>query len=227
MKSLKRNWYIPVLMLLTAVSITVTGILYKQDFWRIIPLYVSLAVALLQSRVSRMSYLLGGLNSILYAVVYFSYGLYASAGYALLFSFPLQIVTFLNWSKNRSGKTTLLRKLPGKARWLILSGLVLAWLVLYPLTARTGSEYFALDNAVTLLGILNSILSMLRYMEYTFLMLPGGLLSIALYITMLPKNPEQITYLVFTVYSLICSTVALFTVLKQFKKEKAHHETQL
>ena len=91
------------LMAVTAVLITVTGIIFRQSFIRILPLYVSLLVGLLQSRANRYASLLGGLNSILYTLVYIYLGLYASAGYALLFSFPLQIVTFILWSRRKRG----------------------------------------------------------------------------------------------------------------------------
>ena len=77
------------LMAVTAILITVTGILFQQSFLRILPLYVSLVVGVLQSRANRYAALLGGINSILYTLVYLYLGLYASAGYAILFSFRL------------------------------------------------------------------------------------------------------------------------------------------
>ena len=39
-----------ILMGITCVLITVTGILFKQSFFRILPLYVSLIIGFLQSR---------------------------------------------------------------------------------------------------------------------------------------------------------------------------------
>ena len=53
------------LMAVTAILITVTGILFHQSFIRILPLYVSLVVGVLQSRANRYASLLGGMNSIL------------------------------------------------------------------------------------------------------------------------------------------------------------------
>ena len=96
-------------MTLTGILITISGIYYKQNFLRILPLYNSLIIALLQSRVNRYSNLLGSINSILYAAVYFYYGLLASAFQALLFSFPMQLITFIRWNKNKWEKSTVLR----------------------------------------------------------------------------------------------------------------------
>ena len=65
----------------TAVLITVTGILFHQSPLRILPLYISLFVGMLQAQANRYASLLGGLNSLLYMLVNIYLGLYASAGY--------------------------------------------------------------------------------------------------------------------------------------------------
>lgn len=92
---------------------------------------------------------MGGLNSILYAAVYFAYGLYGMAAYVLL------------------------------------------------------------DNTVTLFGICISFLQMFAFLEYTYRMIPSGLATLALSIRMLPEHPEQIAYLIYSIYSLICVTAQL------------------
>ena len=55
------------LMIVTAALITATGVVFRQSLVNILPLYVSLCVGLLQSRVSRTAYLIGACNSLLYA----------------------------------------------------------------------------------------------------------------------------------------------------------------
>ena len=100
---------------------------------------------------------MGGLNSILYAAVYFAYGLYGMAAYALL------------------------------------------------------------DNTVTLFGICISFLQMLVFLEYTYLMIPSGLVTLALSIRMLP---EQIAYLIYSIYSLICVTVQLVNARKLYRLQQ-------
>ena len=65
-----------VIMGVTAILIMTTGIIYKQSPLRMIPLYVSLVIALMQSEVSRYAPLIGSVNSLLYAAVYGYYRLY-------------------------------------------------------------------------------------------------------------------------------------------------------
>ncbi len=126
----KKDIFIYFLMAVTGILITVTGIYYKQSFLRILPLYNSLIIAMLQSRVNRYSNLFGSINSILYAAVYMYYGLLASALQAILFSFPMQLITFIRWNKNKWEKSTVLRKLTWKQRALLLVGYLAALLVM-------------------------------------------------------------------------------------------------
>jgi len=203
-----------------AVLITVTGILYRQSFIRILPLYISLFVAILQSRANRYANLLGGINSLLYMVVYLYLGLYASAGYALLFSCPVQLVTFIRWSRRKYGQSTQFRRLTGKQRILILSAFLLSFGILFAVLRAMGSDYQILDSLSSLLGITISLLTMFAYIEYTWLMLPSGILSIFLNAATMAAHPEQITYLIFSFYSMICVSLQFVRVKKLYAEQQ-------
>lgn len=209
-----------ILMLVTAILITVTGILFRQSFIRILPLYVSLFVAVLQSRANRYASLLGGLNSILYTIVYVYLGLYASAGYAMLFSFPLQIITFILWSRKKDGESTQFRRMTPLCRLLVLLGFIASSVALGFVLKAAGSSHQLLDNLSSLMGILITVLTMFAFVEYTWLMLPSGILGIALNIATMQANPEQITYVIFSVYSMICVTIQFFCVRKLYAEQQ-------
>ena len=70
------------------------------------------------------------------------------------------------------------------------------------------------------MGILITILTMFAFVEYTWLMLPSGLLNIALNIATMQTNPEQITYVVFSVYSMICVTIQFFCVRRLYGEQQ-------
>ena len=209
-----------ILLAVTAMLITVTGILFRQNFLHILPLYVSLVVGMLQSRANRYASLLGGLNSILYTIVYVYLGLYASAGYAILFSFPLQIITFILWSRRKEGESTRFRRMSPLFRLFVLLGFIASSVALGLVLKAAGSSHQLLDNLSSLMGILITILTMFAFVEYTWLMLPSGLLNIALNIATLQTNPEQITYVVFSVYSTICVTIQFFCVRKLYAEQQ-------
>lgn len=216
-KLMKRSHYVPkqnfrafILMGITVLLITVAGIVFHQSPLRILPLYVSLVIGILQSRVNRLSFLIGGINSILYALVYAYYNLYASALYALLISFPLQIVTFLRWKKHAWGHSVQLKRMSEKQRLVSALLAIVLWLGMCGLMTLLGSSYMLLDNTITLLGIVIIVLTLPAYIEYTMLTIPNGIVSIALYLTMLVEKPQQLTYLIFSLYNLICSLSAFF-----------------
>ena len=207
------------LMAATAILITVTGILFQQSFLRILPLYVSLVVGVLQSRANRYAALLGGINSILYTLVYLYLGLYASAGYAILFSFPLQIMTFALWSRRKRGESTKFRKMSWRCRALVLLGYLACFVILRMVLRAAGSSHQLLDNLTSLTGILISVLTMFAFVEYTWLMLPSGMLNIVLNFATMQTNPEQITYVIFSFYSIICVTIQFFRVRKLYAEQ--------
>ena len=209
-----------ILILITAAAITVTGILYRQSVLRILPLYISLIIGALQSRANRYAPLLGGFNSILYMIVYMYLGLYASAAYALLFSCPIQLVTFVRWSKNKYGASTYFRSMSVRGRILTVLGFLASFAVLFVILRAAGSEHQLLDNLSSLLGILISILTMLAFIEYSYLMLPSGIVSIVLNLATMQEHPEQITYLIFSFYSMICVTQGFFRVRKLYKEQQ-------
>lgn len=135
-----------VLIGIAFVGITVAAVLFSCNFYRIVPLYVSHLVMLLQTKANRLCFLLGGLNCVYYAFVYFSLHLYGLALYSLCAAFPIQLVTYFRWRRNPYKQATVLRRLTVKQRIGWSLGLIAAWVGLYFLLASFGSEYLILDN---------------------------------------------------------------------------------
>lgn len=210
-----------VLMCTTAVLITAAGVYFNQSFLRILPLYISLVIGMLQSRVNRYASLIGSINSLLYGVVYFYYGLYGSLFSAVLFSFPIQLLTFLRWNKNKWEHSTVLRRLTAKQRILLCAGCVFSLIAMWIILPLIGSQYVFLDSITNMLGIVIYFLTMFAFFEYTFLMIINGIIGIALYIQMLGESPEMTTYLIFSVYSFICIVFAFFQAKKIYNSQQA------
>lgn len=155
-KFIKDNLFVLICAAITFVCVLSAAITFRQHPLKTLPLFVSLVVMLLQARVSRYAFLLGGLNSVLYALSYSLMGLYASAIYALVSSFPLQIITFINWRRKTSGGVTELRKMSGGVRLLVLLGFALVWPAVYfTISSLPGATQSALDVTGTLIGLLD------------------------------------------------------------------------
>lgn len=209
-----------ILVGVTFVLILTTGIIFKQKFFAILPLFISLIVMILQSRVNSIGFLMGGLNSVLYAIVYLSFGLYASAAYAFFVSFPMQLMTFINWRKRPYGKSTILRKLSAKQRIFGAIALVTLWFALTAIVNALGGSYGGLDSAVSLIGVVGTMLSMFAFIEYSYFNMATNFLSVILYINMLGAMPEQSTYLVSSAFGLVCNARAFLIAHRLYKKQQ-------
>ena len=190
------------------VGITVTAVLFSCDLYRIIPLYVSLIVMILQTRANRFSFVAGGLNAGYYAVVYFTLKLYGMALYSLLVACPLQIITWLRWRRNPYAQATVLRRLSPKQRIGWSAGLAGIWAVLYLILDAFGSGYLVLDNTISVISAAGNVGSMLSLIEFPFMQILAHMLNITLYVQMVANDPKQWTYLIYSVYALVCSIIS-------------------
>ena len=89
-----------VLIAVTGIAILAAGIFFKQQFFLMFPLFVSLFVMAFQSEANKLGPLMVSINSLIYAADYLYMGIYGSAASALFFSFPIQLTTFFRWKKN-------------------------------------------------------------------------------------------------------------------------------
>ncbi len=205
----------------TFVLILVTSIIFKQKFVVIFPVFISLFIMAFQADANRYAYLAGGLNAVIYTGIYVYLGLYASAASALLFSFPMQLITFINWKKKSYENSTMFKKMSAKVRIVVSVLFILCFAVLYIGLKAMGSDYAILDNVSTLVGIMVTVLTMLAFIEYSYLWILSGILQIVLNVQVMMNNqPEHITYVIFSVYCFYCIVLAFINVRKLYAKQQ-------
>ena len=218
----RKNLFTLIMLFITGIGITVTTILFTPSYLMVAPLYVSIFISLLQTRVNRFAPLIGGVNSVFYFIVYMYSGIPATAFYALLFSCPLQIFTFIRWTKNKRGSTTLLGKMTWKTRLYVALAFVAAWAAVFAASLIAGSDFAILDTTSSMLGILTTFLMMFAMIEYTVFQLISGVISISLYINMISSGKiEQIPFLVYSVYSMICICLAVVRARRLYSEQQA------
>ncbi len=225
----KKNKFLTILVSITFVFITITAIYFKANPFKTLPLFISLVIMVLQARVNRYAFLLGSINSLIYCYYYVSAGLYTSLAYAVLISFPLQLISFFNWKKKSRGSITELKKMSGKELVVFLAVLVLSWAAICAVALFFNPDLrkldtiasmvptiitVILDTTISIIGIAATILTMIRFSEYAFLQLVSGILTITLHFMVLYKGVlvgdySNITYIVFSIYSFICVTLAI------------------
>ena len=221
MEDIKKRDFLPILMAITAIGITVTAIIFKQEFMNILPLYISLFVWMFQSKLSRFAFLIGSVNALLYAFYYFRSHLYVSAIYAIVFSFVMQMSSYFLWKRRPSGKnSTVFRSLTGKQIIFGLLIIVAVWLVIAFFLSKTDSKHQFLDIFLSVLSIVVTFLSMFAYAEYVPLSILVGVVDLILSFAMMQDNRAQITYFIFNIYSLICRIIAMKNIKVMIKKQR-------
>ncbi len=209
-----------VIIALTGIAILVAGILTKQQFFLMIPLFVSLFVMSFQSEANRVGALIGAMNAVLYTITYICMGVYGSAASAFLFSLPLQLMTFLNWKKNAYKKTVMFKKMSTKMRIISVTALLALWAILAFVFHYLEYEYAVFDSITFLLGFIVPVLTMLAYIEYTYLWIVQAVTGLFLNVQMVSNDVSQVTYLIYGVYALYCVICAFINVHKFYKEQQ-------
>ncbi|MBR5441578.1 MAG: nicotinamide mononucleotide transporter, partial [Clostridia bacterium] len=148
-----------IIIVITGLAILIAGVLCKQEFFLMIPLFISLFVMGFQSEANRLGALAGAINSLVYTAAYIYMGVYASAASAVLFSFPIQLMTFFRWKKNAYKKTVVFRKMSNKMRILWGLGFVAVWSAIAIIFAKMDYQYALLDSCVFLMGFVTPVLT--------------------------------------------------------------------
>ena len=211
-----------IIIAITGVAILVAGILCKQEFFLMIPLFVSLFVMSFQSEANRLGPLIGSINSLIYTVAYIYMGVYVSAASAILFSFPIQLMTFFRWKKNayKKTKTVVFRKMTTKMRIVWSALFLVAWGIIAGIFMHLDYEYAILDSCTLLFGFVIPVMTMLAYIEYTYLWIVQCILGVFLNIQMVMNDPKETTYLIYGVYALYCVIGAFINVQKFYKEQQ-------
>ncbi len=209
-----------IIIVATGIAILVAGVLCKQEFFLMIPLFVSLFVMAFQSEANRRGPLIGSINSLIYTAAYIYMGVYASAASAILFSFPVQLMTFFRWKKNAYKKTAIFRKMTTKMRvgWSVAFFVV--WGIMAAVFMHFDYEYAILDSCSFIFGFVIPFLTMLAYIEYTYLWIIQCVVGVFLNIQMVINDYKETTYLIYGIYALYCVIGAFINVHKFYKEQQ-------
>ena len=213
---------------ITGALILFFAITRQQGFIKTLPTMVTLLVMLLNARANRYTFLLGGLNSLVYGYVYFCEGIYFSACSAILMSFPLQMLSFFNWKKHASDKTgTNFVCLSAKKTVLVLLSLIPAWAIAYfGLGTFIKGNFPVLDCYIFVAGILVTVLQTMRIVQSPYINAVSCVLGLVMWGMITAQSPENINYVFISLYNLIMVTEAAVVWTKKYKEQKALTDAQ-
>ena len=218
----KKFWLEWVPIGICAVAILICAFVFGQKWYKVLPTLNTLIILLLSARVDRRSFLLGGINAAFYGIGYFTEGLYFSVINCLLVSMPLQLFSFFNWKKHSDGASTKLRSLGWKGEIVVLSSTALGCLLCYwfLLPFFAGEKQAALDIFLFVIGLVITVLSMLRYVEAPYYNLISSVANLVMWMLICAGNIADLNYLIMATYSLFRVVQSVVTWTKQYQKGK-------
>ena len=215
-----------ILLIITAILISVSAIVLETPFLRILPLFISLFVMLYHSEANRFAHLIGSANSVLYAIIYYSLELYASASSAIFVSFPIGIVTFLTWNRRSYKKSVVFRKMSPMLMIGTALGAVALWITLYFALGSLSSPFAILDNTAMVLNILVTAMTVLAFREYPFVSILHVLTALALKIQLVSSDITNLPFLIYTLYNTTCSVRTIINVRRICREQEAESENK-
>lgn len=194
--------YLP--MALAAAMIITFAVWKEQTFFKTLPTLITLGVQLLNVRVNRYAFMVGGINAVIYGIVYLTEGLYFSMISALVISAPLQLYSFINWGRKRSANSkTELRFLSMRQRILVIGIILCGWGVCYfGLSGLFATARMPLPDTLTFsIGITVTVLAALRFIDSQYINIFSCTVSIIMWSIICASEPGNINYLIISIYN--------------------------
>ena len=197
--------YLP--MLITGIGILVCAIVFKQMFIKVLPLFFSLIIMLLNSRANRIGFLLGAANSGIYLIGYFLEGVYGTMA-STLFGIAMALIAYFRWKKDSYGKATMFRSFSVNQRIFGVGFLLLAWSICSFILWKMDGTAVIFDGLTLVLGIVVPILNIIAYIEAPALNIISVAAQVILWIQIVCVDGKlhNLTYLIYMTYALYMTT---------------------
>ena len=219
----KKIWLEWVPIGVCAVAILVCAYVFEQKWYKVLPTLNTLVILLLSARVDRRSFLIGGLNAAFYGIGFFTEGLYFSVINCLLVSMPLQLFSFFNWKKHADGNSAKLRTLGWCGEAVVITSTVvgcqLCYWFLLPFFGG-GQQQAVLDIFLFVIGLVITVLGLLRYVETPYYNLISAVANLTMWILICLGNIANLNYVIIAAYSLFRVAQSVVTWTRQYQTNK-------
>lgn len=209
-----------VLITVVFAAILFCGIWFKQPWIRTLPCLITLFVLLLSAHANRWGYLLGGLNSALYAIGYIQLRVYGQAALSLLVSLPIQLYTVFYWGRNKSGRKVAMKRLGKKTGCIVMAASAVSWLVAWLVFYLLNDFNAPLSGLTFVVGLLASLLAMLAYVESCYVNLLNYVVTTVINVLLVMDSISNLPYLIIGVYGVLQSLRSIVIWAKLYLEQK-------
>lgn len=104
-----------------------------------------------------------------------------------------------------------------KRKLQLLLCMIAGFLLLHLIFGGFNSEYLFFDNCISVLGIVSSVLCLLRFKEYIYLQILCSMISFVTFIIMINNEPSKNIWAIHSANAIISSCVAMKNMNKKGK----------
>lgn len=187
--------------LIIAIALVLAAIIYKHvavvyditlfDIASDLSAILGVVYVICIAKQERKAYLFGIANVLLYALAVYNKGLYISAGYNLLYSFPVLIYGYIYWGKVAEEKTLGVKVFSTGKRIIGVFLMVVATIILATISKNIfNGTNTLMDAVVSVTTCVATFLLARKYIEQWLLFIISNLLGIILFF------PRDLSYMV-------------------------------
>ena len=188
------------------ISGRVEGNLWLALF-KLMPTLFSPIIIMMIAHAKRVSFFFASLNSLLYGINYLIEGLYFSFFTAACISMPVQMYSFICWTRNakKKGNGEVTMKAFDKKKYpLILAVIGAAWVVCYFVIGDLipGQNHKLLDTLSFVFSMSATFLMTARHVEAQYINVASNSIGTTMWVLITMNDASRFNYVVNSVYNL-------------------------
>lgn len=131
------------------------------------------------------NFIFGLVNTVVYIIYLAYWHIYGTMCLEIFVYFPINIISWIAWTKHRDTVDKKLTKAKRLTWWqdiIVLGVTAISTVIYHAILVKVGGEVAWLDAATVAIGIIATVLEMLRYREQYVLWLVTDVIAVAMYI---------------------------------------------
>ena len=177
------------------------------SLFKLMPTLFSPIIIMMIAHAKRIGFLFASLNSFVYGINYLIEGLYFSFFTAALISFPVQMYSFISWTRNakkKGSENVTMTAFSVKKNVILLCGIAVAWVICYFAIGNfiTGQNHKLLDTLFFVFNVTVTFLMSRRHIEAQYLNVISNSVGTTMWVMIAVNDISRFNYVVNSVYNL-------------------------
>lgn len=202
-----------ILITVQVLIIVLSGILVRDEFYRIIISAAGIAFNFLVCSGKRFGFVVGMLYAVSYGIMSYFDEIYASCVFMLLIQFPSAIISFITWNKQEDNSVKM-QRVSSLKRICIALAFIFSVIIAYMLLKYVNGSGAVFDAFFFSASFISCILLAIKKKEACFVILLSGLAGTVLWSYQFLQNGTGLSVLLLNFFVLLNSVRGLIGNIK-------------